>query len=258
MNRFSKFLPAMAVLGAAFVLATPTPARASYDVEVFDDGVLQGGIVVTKVGNSLLFTGSTTHFDITNGSGLSNNPGSPTGSKLSLSSNELIATTFGAAGGSHTIRIVLSQTDWTEPVGTPLNLTSAAGGSASWASGDSAANKVTAKYQGFLDNTNTLFGEPGAGSTPQQTAVGSNTITTVPLVFAPPTSSASVPGGTPFSMTDDLSFTFDLAAGSGADTANVSASTTATIPEPSTLVLALSALPCLGFGQWLRRRRKSV
>jgi PEP-CTERM motif len=251
--------PAALLLGAA-ALATPTPAQASYIVNVYDDGVLQGGIGTLVVGNSLIFTGSTTHFSITNGSGLSNNPGTQGGSSLSLSSNEQISTTFGASGGSHTISIVLSQTDWLAPTGTPLLLSSSAGGSAAYLLGNNTAatESVSATYQGFLDNTNTLFGEPAAGATPLQSAVASLSAPgTTSLVFNPGLSTALVPGGTPFSLTDDLTFTFTLAAGSGQDTANVSASTTATaVPEPASLALFGTAL--FGLGSIRRRRGKGV
>src|SRR5689334_22547656 len=95
------------------------PAHADYSVQVFDDGVLQGGIAVIVVGNSLVFTGSTTHFSIINGSGTSNNPGVQS-SNLALSSNEQVNSTFGAIGGSHTLQVVLSQTGFTAPTGNPL------------------------------------------------------------------------------------------------------------------------------------------
>src|SRR5947207_1637667 len=86
MHRFRN-LSIVALLAGVAMLATPPPARASFAVNVYDDGVLQSGITVFASGNQLVFFGSTTHFDITNGSGLSNNPGSPTTSNLSLSSN---------------------------------------------------------------------------------------------------------------------------------------------------------------------------
>src|SRR4051812_36478826 len=105
MLRSKKWMAVAVVLMGAIVFGSPTQARAAYSVQVYDDGVLQGGIGVLVVGNSLVFTGTTTHFSITNGSSLSNNPGTQGGTNLDLTSNEQIATTFGAAGGTHTIRI---------------------------------------------------------------------------------------------------------------------------------------------------------
>jgi len=261
MNRFRRFLPLVAVLIGTVAFGSPNQAQAAYSVRVFDDGVLQGGITVVTAANSLVFFGSTTHFSITNGSGLSNNPGAQNGSNLDLSSNQQINALFGTAGGSHTIRIELSQTDWTAPTGTPLFLSSSAGGSFAYLGGTnpSATQSVSVTYQGFLDNTNALFGQPGAGSTPIQTASASRTSPgTSPLVFSPGTATNSgVPGGTPFSITDVLAFTFTLGAGSGQTTANVSASTVAAVPAPAGLVLVVAGLPFLGIGTWLRRRQQA-
>jgi len=249
-----------AALAVAFLCGTMSSADAAYAVRVYDDGVLQGGITTLVVGNSLIFTGTTTHFSITNGSGLSNNPGTQGGSNLDLSSNEQVNTTFGAAGGTHTIRIEISQDGWLAPTGTPLVLSSSAGGSFAYVTGTnpSATQAVTSTYQGFLDNTNALFGQPGAGATAVQTASASLTsVGTTPLVFSPGVSvNPNVPGGTPFSMTDALTFTFTLGAGSGQTTANVSASTVASVPAPAGLVLALTGLPVLGFGGLVRRIRR--
>jgi len=124
-----------------------------------------------------------------------------------------------------------------------------------------ATDTVSSTYQGFLDNSNTLFGQPAGGSTPQQSASASLSAPgTLPLAYNPATPTADVPGGTPFSMTDVLTFTFTLGKGSGQDTAAASFTTTADaiVPAPSGVVLALTAIPLLGLGAWLRRRRLAV
>jgi len=254
-----KFFLAAAVAAAA-LLGSSSRSEAAFQVNVYDDGVLQSGITafVLPGGNSLIFGGSTTHFSITNGSGLSNNTGTQGGSNLDLSNSSQINTTFGGTGGTHTIRIEITQDGWVAPVGTPLTLTSSAGGSFAYLAGTNpnAVQSVSTTYQGFLDNTNTLFGQPAAGSTPIQTASASlGSAGTAPLVFSPGVSGNNlVPGGTPFSMTDVLTFTFTLSAGSGQTSANVSASTVASVPAPAGVVLALTALPVLGVGGWIRRR----
>jgi len=266
MFRFGKIRPLLAVLVAAAILGAPTHARASYAVQVYDDGVLQGGIFTFVSGNSLLFVGSTTHFSLTSGTGSSNNPGSQGGSMLSLSNNETVTSNFGSTGGTHTIKIVLSQDTWTAPTGTPLVLSSSGGGSLTYSGGTNptATQSVTATYQGFLDNSNTLFGMPGGAGTPLQTATATlNTIgSTAPLVFSPGVSvNPNVPGGTPFALTDVLELTFTLGAGSGQTAANISATTNvnvAAVPAPAGLLLALSSIPCLGIGAWIRRRRQPV
>jgi hypothetical protein len=266
MIRFRKYLLTVAALAA--LLGAPTLARADYAVRVIDDGVVfndtnHGGTIgVLVMGNSLTFTGSTTHFSITNGSGLSNNPGGLSTSNLDLSNNEQVNATFGSTGGMHTITIQVSQTGWTSPNVTPLMLMSSAGGSIGNVAGTNPAAKtsVASTYQGFLDNTDTLFGMPVAGSTPLQSASQIKTgVGTAPLVFSPAEAVNMVPAGTPFSLTDVLTFTFTLDPGSGQDTANVSASTVAAVvPVPAGVILALTGLPVLGAGAWLRRRRKTV
>jgi hypothetical protein len=263
MIRSRCFLSLVAALVGAAMLGAPGAAKASYSVEVFDDGVLQGGISVIVSANSLLFSGSTTHFSITNGSGTSNNPGGPLSSNLSLSSNEQIASDFGAGGGTHTIQIVLSQTGFTSPVAGSYVVSSSAGGAMVYAQGTngSATQSVASTYQGFLDNTNTLFGQPAAGATGLQSASASLSANgTQSLVYTPGTAvNGNAPGGTPFSITDVLTFAFTIDAGSGQTTANASATTTATVvPEPCSLVLALAGVPALGIGTWVRRRRQSI
>lgn len=249
-----------AVLAGIAILASPClQARADFEVQVYDDGVLQTGIFAVANNNGLLFYGSTTNFSISSGIGTSNNPGSQGGSNLNLASSEQISTKFGTTGGTHTIQIVLSENDWTAPTGTPLNLTSSAGGSFGYVAGATpgATDSVAATYQGFLDNTNTLFGMPVGGSTSLETASASlNSAGTASLVFNPPSTTSQVPGGVPFSITDVLTFKFTLAAGSGQDTAQVSASTVASLPEPASMMAALTAVPFLALGAWLRRRKQ--
>ncbi|HTU19784.1 MAG TPA: hypothetical protein VMG10_17105 [Gemmataceae bacterium] len=270
MFRFLKAPHLSAVLAGMALLAAPgLQTRADYSVEVFDDGVLQTNINAQVVGNSLVFSGTTTHFDISNGSAISSQGSSPPQGKLTLGSNEEISTTnWGTGTQTNTIQIVISQTGYTEPNANQIVLSASAGGSFA---GTDANSSVTATYQGYLDTTNTLFGqgtvvsglftEPAAGSTPLLTASASGTPPppnlTSSLVFSPGVGTSLVPGSAPFSLTDVLTFTF-TSDGTGPDTANVSAGTVASAPEPATMITALAAMPFLGIGAWLRRRKQAA
>lgn len=252
-----------AMVAVASLVASGSTAQAAYTVRIYDDGVLQGGVTITNIGTTkVLYAADTTNFEIS-GNSLSNFPGTQGGSKLSISNDLQVTTKFGGDGGSHTLRIEISQTDWTAPVGDPLILSSSGGGSFDYLQGSnlSASQSVAVDYQGFLDNSNTLFGQPVAGSTP--TISDSATRTTVGTTSLDLGNSVNplVPGitaGSKFSMTDVLVFTFTVDAGSGQTAANISASSVASVPAPAGLVLALTGLPALGIGGWLRRRRQAV
>jgi hypothetical protein len=262
MNRFHKKLSAIiaALVGTA-MLAAPSPARAAFSVRVYDDGVLQPGVFFGGSNNSLVYSGSTTHFDITNGSALSNWSGLQSGSTMSLGNNTSITPTFFPVGPStHTIRIELSEDGWLAPTGNLLALSSSAGGSMAVTSTTTDAQSVTSTYQGFLDNTNTLFGKPGGASTPVQNASATlNGTGTAPLNYNPGTSTNdTAPGGTPFSLTEVLEFTFTLNPGFDSVGATASDSTSvrpSAVPAPAGIILALSGTPVLGIGAWFRRRR---
>jgi len=241
------------------------PSDAAFTVQVYDDGVLQGGILVIPLGaNSILFGGTTTHFSIANGSALSNNPGTQGGSNLGLSgTGGQVTTLFGATGGNHTLRIVVSQDGFTAPTGSPLTLSASGGGSIAMVNNnnnDPSSLGVSSAFQAFLDNTNTLFGQPGPGATPLQTASASLTTPgTAPLVYSPAVAAnPNVPGGTPFALTSNLFFDVTLSPNSGQDSFNSSFSVTAVVPAPAGLVLALTGLPVLGIGGWIRRRRQTA
>jgi len=269
MNRFRKYLPGLvaALIGAA-TLAAPSQARAAFTVAVYDDNVLQGGVTATVVNNHLvLFGGSTTHFDISGGQGTSNNPGIPTGASLNLATNEEVLTSgnFFVGGNTHTLKIVISEDGYTAPTGTPLLLSSSTAGGSLGDTGGSIS--VTANNQSFLDNAigNAAYGTPAAFVTPAGVGTGVATGTasltgsgTAPLNLNPGTVTGVITsGGVPFTLTNVVTFSFTLSAGSSGN-AGLSTSTVATAPAPAGLVLALTGLPVVGVGSWLRRRRATA
>jgi len=259
MFRFRNFLPLVALLVGATILGAPAPARANFAVTVFVDGVNQNvSLDAGSDDNSFGVHANVTDFKVSIDA-LSNWAGSQSGSLMSSNSNNKVTTNFGPSGGTHTIEIVISENGWLAPTGSPLLVSNSAGGSIG-SSGNSIS--VAATNQGFLDTSNALAttSSPGGSSTALQSASASLTGTgTASLNYNPGTAvNPNVPGATPFTLTQKFKFTVTTN-GNLASTAGTSATVSVTAaPAPAGLVLALSALPVLGVGHWLRRRRPCV
>jgi len=248
-----------AILAGIAMAAQASPARATFEIFVYDDGKL--AFTSTGSATSVSYAGTTTNFSISNGSGTSNNSGSAI-SFMQLSGNAVVSTTF-SVPGTHTLTIVESEDGWTAPAGNPLVLSSAGGGSYLL---DKSGNSISATYQAFLDTSGKLyaggasFTTPGGGSDSKQSATATTPIG-LPgsFTYSPNPDSSLVPGAVPFAFTTVQTYSFSLVAGSLTNNANASdtSSVTAT-PAPAGLVLALAGLPCLGIGQWLRRRRQAA
>src|SRR5205823_5482941 len=98
----------------------------------------------------LAFVGSSAHFDMNlQIVGVTNSPGTPGGASLQLSPQSYVSAT--TTGGTHTLTVELTSTGFTAPPGSPLSLSSSAGGEVITSGGDT----VTATYQGVLDASNT-------------------------------------------------------------------------------------------------------
>lgn len=273
MIRFRNFLLVVALLVGAAILGAPAPAHATYEVAVYDDGTLaftatgSGSLANTLV----LYGGSTTHFTVTSGSSTSNFPGLASGSNLNLGNSTQVSTTAGfVAGTTNTLTIVVSENGWMAPTSSLLALSSSAGGSAG--NSGTANMTISSTYTSYLDSSAgnnvylngtppTTFVTPAGGSAPSNTtgnvSVAPGTPSTNSLVYNPASATAIVAGGTPFTMTSVLTFQVTLAAGdTGGASFGANDTTTANaVPAPAGLVLALTGLPCLGIGTWLRRRQ---
>jgi len=269
MLRIRKYLALVAILlvGAA-VLGAPTRTEAAFSIKVFVDNVDQG---VTTIGSDQHFriavdpiTGAqaVNNFSINSINANTNWSGSQSGSRLGTSFNADFSTAFGPNGGTHQITIVISENGWLAPVGSPLILSQSAGGSVGNTDGSppNQTLSVSSTAQGFLDTGNTLAitQTPGGGFTPVANA-GASVVGTGShaLVYAPDPAISIVPGSVPFTMTTKYVFTVTTT-GTNTGDFNVSGSLTAAVPVPAGLVLALTGLPTLGLGAWLRRRRQAV
>jgi len=258
MNRIRKFLPhMMAALVGATMLGAPAQARAGFNVQVYDDGALAASSFLNTIpGLMWSFGATTTNFSV----GGSANIQLLGNGQLSVSYNDVVTT---LTSGTHTLTLLVTNTEYMLPTGTPVRLTSAGGGSYIGGIG----NTVVGNTLGFLDPGNAEFGQvtvngngsvsPNAQSTPASTTGTINgTGGSVSMVYTPGTGSALVTSTVPFSLTNVSYFTFTGAAGDFANISN-SVATTAT-PAPAGLVLAFSGLPVLGIGRWLKGRRRQV
>lgn len=95
----------------------------------------------------------------------------------------------------------------------------------------------------FFDNGNALYMN-GGGSTYSQT------FTTTPFSG---TGSFNVSGAAPYSLTEKIVITGGVGGGLSSGDFEINAA-----PAPAGLVLALSGMPALGLGAWIRRRRSAI
>jgi hypothetical protein len=256
----SKYLkkPTLAVMGVVVAaLLCAAPARANFVIQVYDNTsghVLIGSSTVASSSPSNVLAASDANFFLNLVTGMSNSPGTPALAMLPITDGSQVRVTV---AGTVTVEIDVTNTDYTMPAGSPLNLASSAGGS--FVAPD-AGNSITSTFQSWLGNTNGEFqltnGTPIQNASATEAAPG----LTTPLVYSPGT--AVNPGATrtgAFSLTSRTIFTFTSAAGD--DVANIAATTAATapvpIPAPAGLALLLSGLPVLGLGGLLRRRKKA-
>src|SRR5262245_21764982 len=125
MIRFRKFLLGAVLVGAT-VLAAPTQARAAFKLFLQEAGVNGGAIKEVQSGadfSNITFSGVYGDFTVDILGGSSHN-----GSVLSdlLSSTTRVTNN---SGTTQTLKLYVSQTDYTLPVGSPLVVESGLGGS---------------------------------------------------------------------------------------------------------------------------------
>lgn len=258
MIRFRKFLALMAIplIGAA-ILGAPTQARAQWSVEVIISGASSGNgtfaATVAGGGYSYGTTTGSTPFYVT-GTLLESDI---LGALITVGNNAQIEVTTTSGGG--TIQILATYQGFMVPNSTTVRLSSSTT-SSTLGSDNVGTMTVGANYYGVLSSTNALYTLPtGSNNTPLMTGSGSisgvgNTGT---LPLNPATATAVVSSAAPFSLTSDLTYTITASGDINGDTVGESISTAASaIPAPAGLILALTGLPCLGLGRWLRRRTK--
>ena len=154
MIRFRNFLPLVALLVGAAILGAPASAHATFSVEVFDDGVSFGTATIIPSQpprNGCFFQTQRTSRRVGSASIQMNGNGT-----LSVSYNSSVTAVM---SGTHTLTLLVTNTGYTLPTGSPVLLSSSGGGSYIGAPGDS----VSGTTMGFLDSHDQQFGD-GTGS----------------------------------------------------------------------------------------------
>jgi len=148
--------------------------------------------------------------------------------------------------GIHTIRIITSVNNYTQPSGSAT-----ASSSESGTVGSNTNGSLT--YNAYLNNSNVLGAETtliASGTASANTTAGGTS------TLSPDINGSTVLTATPlYSLTMDELITLNGKNQSINSVGNTSVVGIAAVPEPGTVALALTGLPMLIGGAWLRRRR---
>jgi hypothetical protein len=226
MIRFRNFLPVVALLAGAALLAMPTAARADFELRYS----LNGGSFQT--------IGTT-----------SNNPGSVSGSIDGI--NVTGTTSDNLTTGKSLLD--LSIAGITNQAITSLVLEASVTSVPTTPSPQTLSYNFTSSGtspigEAWIDQSNQLYG--GATGGPGGTNIVADT-----GAHSAPSSGAVV-----FSATPPYSFTEQFTLGALGSGTALSADFlgTVSVPAPAGLVLAIAGMPVLGLGAWLRRRKSKV
>jgi len=234
MLQFSKWLLRSALLAGAVLVSTGSPARASIDLTL-----TEGSSTVSRSnpdsGGSVSYSGAVgSDFSVLIAYGDSNSPGGQTA--LTQAGSIVITNNSSSAA---TITITVSAQDFTSPVSPSLQVLDTVSGSVATGS------LISGSAQGFADSSNALFGE-GFASTLLQ--FGPNSSGTS---FSVNGNVGGFNSGPKYSLT--FTETFTLAGNSSLTLTGGNVQTA--LPEPTSLMAAFTAVPFLGLGAWLRRRK---
>jgi len=149
---------------------------------------------------------------------------------------------------AHTITFYASQNNYSLPLGTPLSVESGLGGTVN--TGTLFGTGGSAVFQAYLANNNALLEQGDYTNGPQNAVLNGSTFDTGSATgLFNRTSSISL-----YSITSVATFTVTAGGQGNFDThVNVTA-----VPEPGTLAMAFLAVPLMGIGYRLLRRRHEL
>jgi hypothetical protein len=231
-----------AALAAVLAFLAPGMVRADLEIQLSEDGGPATTVFMSPPGSppqSGGFLGTFMDFSVNI---------SVSDSQKSTSSHLLsaVADFTNNASSTHTLHITVSQNNYSLPgsSGSTLTLDSQVNPTEGF---DEFGPGQQLVFQSYANNSNMLLDT--SGSTPGPQTIDLNTLTPGSsdkmTTFARTTSM--------YSLTTTSAVTV-VAGGTGTYSANTSLITS--VPAPGGLVLALTALPALGIGGWLSRRRK--
>jgi len=265
MIRFRNFVSLVVLLVGVAILGAPTRAHADFQIDITDS------------------SGTTTVFFAPGVVGLPSQGGFYTGLSPNLEFNITFLTSIVTqanvqtqltisdlrierlVAGSGTLTLSVGANNLTLPPGTPLAWSSGAGGSYAPQPGIPpllGAGSAALTFQSYADNTNTLLGT-------QQTLnaqPGDPPSSTVPMTFNTDEATGlfnKAPNAT-YSLRSDVTITLDNNSAAvplvfdGSIVGFQGHNIVSTVPAPPGLLLALSGLPVLGVGHWLRRRKSQA
>jgi len=215
-------------------------AKATIRLQLTDTSGGNSG-VVTSATPTVTFTGNVGQYSVTLTAGTTNTPGTTVGrleiTNLSVSRNSL-------ALAGDTLIISLQSSDYSNPPGSPLSLSSS--GSASWTL-SSTSDTVSFVSYGDASNSSSF----GVG-----TPTGSFTITSTGG-----TTGSLAGNGTPTTFTRSGNYALSNITTIHLNELNSTVNTTgvtvaAAVPEPASLALAFAGVPVLGL-LWTRRRQRT-
>lgn len=268
MFRLAKWLPCVAVLAGAVLLGMASPAHATIELTLTQVGGPttsvtspsdQGPVIIGTVNAGLPPTITPTtfgDFTIALASGSSNSPGSSLNAQTAGVLSNFGLTPFSIVNNSATeqsLIITISAQNFSSPNSPPpLDVFDTVSGTVSGGS-------VTGTAQGFADASNTLYGDgnsslPGGFAGALLTFAGTNGTLSGSI-----SQSGIVSGFSPNGATYSLTFTETITLTAGASLTLTGGNVqTLPTPEPASMMAAFTAVPFLGLGAWLRRRKQAI
>src|SRR5262245_23021568 len=244
-SQIHKNLLSLAAL-AAIALGVPATARATFQLALQQAGVNAGAITVVATTSDfnpvgISFSGTYGDFSVSVQGGSSTNAAAL--SSL-LSSTTNVTNSNLLTGGTHTLSLWVTQTNYNLPVGSQLNVESGMGGSI-----NNGTLGLTGIFQAFADTNNGAFTNSFTNGLQNASATGST--------YDTGSANGVFNRGNPsYSLTSVANFT--VSAGGVSNYSNhVNVTAVPTVPEPISMVAWAFGLVGLGGSSLVRRWRRS-